>query len=112
MSYTVYDFTETLPFPREDVAHVEAAWGVCGDCSEWEGGFVVRLKDGKRFYISGWCDTTGWGCQDGTDCVELTGLGLPKLDRASWQEAVSDADWDMDPADLNQYIQTGEGKWA
>lgn len=45
----------------EDVTRVTAAWGMNGDYSEWEGGFVGQVQDGRWFYLSGWCDTTGWG---------------------------------------------------
>ena len=31
----------------------------------WTGGFVLKLKDGRFAYLTGWCDYTGWGCQDG-----------------------------------------------
>ena len=36
-------------------------------------GFVwdVRLKDGRRFHVTGWHDYTGWGCQSGAAYVEV-----------------------------------------
>lgn len=113
MSYTTYDFSETLSgcgIQREDVARVEAAWGTQGDYAEWDGGFVIRMKDGRRLYLTGWCDTTGWGCQDGTEMSELSGDELPNNPSGNWRE--SPADWDMEPADLNRFIETGEGLWA
>lgn len=27
--------------------------------------YVVKLKNGKYAYLTGWCDYTGWGCQEG-----------------------------------------------
>ena len=113
MSYTTYDFSETIAgcgIQREDIARVEAAWGRNGDMSEWDGGFVLRMKDGKRMYLTGWCDTTGWGCQDGTEVSELADDGeLPKEPAETYRDAPSD--WDIDPADLNRFVQTGEGLW-
>jgi hypothetical protein len=32
--------------------------------AQWDGGFVVSLKNGNRAILYGGCDTTGWGCQD------------------------------------------------
>ncbi len=99
--YTRYDFSETMRALGGDVAPVKVlrAWGVCGDYAEWSGGFVLLLQDGRYAYVSGWCDTTGWGCQDGVD-VEysdtLEGLGLPVYE-----------DWDEEPADLNRWLTSG-----
>lgn len=113
MSYTTYDFSETLSGSgifREEVASVEAAWGRVGDGNEWEGGFVLSMRDGRRLYISGWCDYTGWGCQDGTTLVELGGDDqLPSNPASEYADPPSD--WDMAPADLQRYIETGEGAW-
>lgn len=113
MSYTTYDFSETIAgcgIEREAIDRVEAAWGRTGDCAEWEGGFVLRMVDGRRLYLTGWCDTTGWGCQDGTNCTELQDNNeLPNDKPDEWSEPPSD--WDLAPADLNRFVKTGEGKW-
>jgi hypothetical protein len=106
MSFTTYDFSEThkgAGFPREDIERVEAAHGENGDGNEWSGGFIMRMKDGRRVYISGWCDYTGWGCQDGTN-VEVMSDDAPLPPDA-------EGEWETDPADLNRYVQTGEGGW-
>lgn len=107
MSYTTYDFSESISgagIAREDIESVEAAWGETGDYAEWSGGFVFRMRDGRRFYLTGWCDTTGWGCQDGTELAEIARDDvLPDPDNK--------VDWDMHPADLNRFVHTGEGKW-
>lgn len=34
---------------------------------------VVRLVDGRFAYFSAWCDTTGWGCQQGASDVVYAG---------------------------------------
>ena len=28
-----------------------------------------RLKDGRCYFLSAWCDYTGWDCQSGGDCA-------------------------------------------
>lgn len=82
MSYQVSDFSEcvecairdTARIRREDISAVLAAWGKgCGagddapgyrfgtSATEWVGGFLCALVDGRFAYISGWCDYTGWG---------------------------------------------------
>jgi hypothetical protein len=109
VSFTTYDFTESLSrenIDRKDIKRVVAAHGSEGDCSEWSGGFLMEMNSGKFIYITGWCDTTGWGCQDGTDRKEYEVLpDLATLEKDSLPE------WDTDPADLNKYIATGEGEW-
>lgn len=86
MSYAVGDFSECIACAIRDteaglrvtkdmIARVVAAWGKgdgMGDdaghfrysedgATEWNGGFLCALKDGRFAYISGWCDYTGWG---------------------------------------------------
>lgn len=68
MSYALDDFTESLEKVGLDPLHilcVVAAWGENGDCAEWQGGFLMRAEiEGKGrpyVYLSGWCDTSGWG---------------------------------------------------
>lgn len=85
MSYTVDDFGECLSCAirdtnedavrRERIARVIAAWGKgngMGDeaphyraaessATDWCGGFLCALVDGRFAYVSGWCDYTGWG---------------------------------------------------
>lgn len=122
--YTVDDFTESLArvsIEPAEISSVIAAWGVSMEgYGEWEGGFMLALRDGRFAYVWGWCDTTGWGCQDGAT-VEyhderpplvikrgipqhfmgyLEALGMPAT--AKWEQ-----DWDEDPADLNLWLTTG-----
>lgn len=61
--FTLEDFAETLERTElhGKVAECLRAWGSVGDYNEWDGGFLVRLTNGKVAYIEGWCDTTGWG---------------------------------------------------
>lgn len=106
MGYSTYDFTESMRIAGVkliDVDHVLAGWGnvdvdgaCCEECGgEWSGGFVVRLKDRSIATVTGWCDYTGWGCQDGA-IVEVTepGAGLPVIPKGA----------DLDPADLNECL--------
>ncbi len=104
MSYAVYDFSETLKgvgIERDSVKRVAAAWGESGTCAEWDGGFLIELNDGRWAYVSGWCDTTGWGCQDGTDVKWFD--AEPKLHDLNTK--AEPAEWENDPADCNRYVR-------
>ena len=84
MSYTVDDFSECLSCAvrdttqdvlRERIHRVLAAWGKgrgmgeepahfrasAESSTDWNGGFLCQLIDGRYAYVSGWCDYTGWG---------------------------------------------------
>ncbi len=101
--YTLSDFTESLRsvgFDESTLVSAVRSWGRSPEgFASWEGGFVLKLRDGRYAYLTGWCDTTGWGCQDGAEmrfADSLEGLGLP-----------DDVDWDHYPADLNRWINRG-----
>lgn len=122
MSYMTDDFSESLertPIAATEVERVVAAWGR-GDgmghdaghyrwseagATDWRGGFLLLLRDGTYAYVTGWCDYTGWGCQDGVevqrfdtkpDIASLTSEDIP---------APGLVDWDLDPADLNRWLK-------
>jgi hypothetical protein len=121
MSYALYDFTESLASCRRDdgesaiqnaeLVRCVAAWGQNGDYSEWSGGFLVELKSGRFAYLTGWCDTTGWGCQDGASCTFFDAPppleSLNKTDSNVVTDEGESADWDLEPADLNKWIADG-----
>lgn len=124
MSYALYDFTESLAVCRREhgVAAVQnaelvrcvAAYGDGGgndtnDYEDWYGGFLVELKNGKFAYISGWCDTTGWGCQDGAEVEYFdTKPALESLERSFYGDVGGPTSgWDLEPADLNKWIADG-----
>lgn len=48
-----------------DVAECISAGNRSGDYAETSVVAVLRMKDGRFALLTGWCDTTGWGCQDG-----------------------------------------------
>jgi hypothetical protein len=122
-SYTVYDFVESLDrskIEKDDVEKVIAAWG-SGEpigYSEWEGGFLMSMKDGRTCYLWGWCDTSGWGCQDGAEVTyDVTPddreimRGVPQhmggYIEALFGGAIADKwehEWDEDPIDLNRWL--------
>lgn len=126
-SYTVYDFAESLGIAGIDEADVKsaiAAWGYSsGEWAEWEGGFILEMKDGRFAYIWGWCDTSGWGCQDGAQ-VEYYDTEPQRIIKRSTpmhmggyiealmggKSAAWEQDWDEDPADLNLYLAGEIGK--
>lgn len=59
---------DPAPFTRADVHHIAH---IEEDSPEgygsWEGWCVVLLKDGRWACLEGWCDTSGWGCQDNAE---------------------------------------------
>lgn len=127
-AYAVYDFSESIEIAgikEADIERVIAAWGYsAGSYAEWEGGFLVSMKDGRYAYIWGWCDTTGWGCQDGAQVEfydEMPDLiikrGTPQymggyIDALSGESSEAwSQDWDEDPADLNKYLAGEIEKW-
>ena len=116
MGYTAYDFEESLkhkesPIAREQVEQVIAAWGEQGEDggAEWEGGFLLALKDGRFAHLSGICDYTGWGCQDGVSCLFYE--QQPALEELGWvfwddqpKAEPQSRRWDMEPSDLNRWL--------
>lgn len=113
--YTTSDFHETLfnstikrQIVPEDVRRVVAAWGHSPEgYGSWEGGFLLELIDGRTAYITGWCDTTGWGCQDGATVVYFDSPpDRAQFKRNEYTDELA-GPWDDDPADLNRYVQGG-----
>lgn len=104
--YSLDDFTETLNVLGNKLAIVKCikAYGQSPEGGvSWEGGFVVKLKDGRYAHISGWCDYTGWGCQDGVNvdyANKLSDLQLPTNI------------YDRNPVDLNRYLEGKINEWG
>jgi hypothetical protein len=83
---------------RENIETVHYAWGRSPEgYGSWEGGFILELKDGRFATIEGWCDTTGWGCQDGVTVTFKEDGPHP------WE--TKDLDGDPLPADLNRWVK-------
>lgn len=75
----------------------------------WEGAFVLKLADGGYAFVFGWCDTTGWGCQDDAYLYRFADHPTPEQLRAAWADEMGASDFprdgDQDPADLNRWVQ-------
>lgn len=103
--YTTYDFSESLDgagVPIGTVRRVVAAWGESPEgFASWTGGFLLELCAGGYAYVTGWCDTTGWGCQDGTE-LHLFDV-LPE--RCALPGTNASTQWDEDPEDLNLIVR-------
>lgn len=129
-AYTTYDFECTLDhYGLRDtinlkmVEKVIAAWGNGGP-SEWEGGFLVQLKDGRYAYVWGWNDYTGWGCQDGAlvefydekpDLIIKRGQPMhlgAYIASMGGNEGAWDYKWDEDPIDLNRFLAGEITAWG
>lgn len=132
MSYATEDFAESLHRVRIDPTNIEtviAAWGYGSGMgyelgtspgwseegvTDWAGGFLFRLVDGRYAYLTGWCDYTGWGCQDGATVTyfdaepALVDLGRPP-DCYNTEPLTADA-WDQSPADLNRWLKAGAAR--
>jgi len=111
MAYDLYDFTETVRIAgiREHaIQRVFAAWGESPEgYGSWNGGFLMLLKDKRVAYVHGWCDTTGWGCQDGAEVHYFDKLPdrhvLEGLSR-DYLYGSLDMDWE-DPINCNLYLE-------
>jgi hypothetical protein len=63
-----YVFAQEVTFKVEDIEYVFAEHNYSPEgYGSWNGCMVVALKDGRFGTADGWCDTTGWDCQRGTD---------------------------------------------
>ncbi len=110
--YTTCDLAcslEIVKIDREAIETVHYGWGHSPEgYGSWEGGFILELKDGRFATIEGWCDTTGWGCQDGSEVTyhdTLPEVPSGLLER-SWSDNPGRAiDADYLPADLNRWVQ-------
>ncbi len=115
MSFTRYDFEETLAIvsiAQSQIKRVLAAWGDSTEgWGEWSGGFLLKLKDGadKQYaYITGWCDTTGWGCQDGADVTYYSEEPTTDILEKVTEDFTYGDDqirWELEPTDLNRFIR-------
>lgn len=105
MAYALDDFTESLHrvgIERTAVRRVVAAWGNGPEfLNEWDGGFLMEMQDARFAYVWGWCDSSGWGCQDNAEVAYFD--IQPPLDTLPESEAGTD--WDHDPADLNLWLR-------
>jgi hypothetical protein len=66
------------PF-ADEIERVDAYWCTYGDLSETNVAALLALAGGSWAALVSWCDTTGYGCQDGTDWTV----------RATREEAIS-----------------------
>lgn len=108
MAYACYDFSESISranVGRDQIERVRAAFGHSPEGGgSWEGGFVFKMKDGRWGYLTGWCDYTGWGCQDGIEMTWLdTEPDLATLKQNQWNDTRQE--WDLDPVDLNRFVR-------
>ena len=124
VSYARDDATESVAIcglKRADIAVCLAGWGAGNEDepgnggTDWTGGFLFKLRDGRFAYVTGGNDCTGWGCQDEAylviypraqpsldDCVDATRAFMYLSDDTI-------PVWDVHPADINRWIETGEG---
>ena len=131
MAYTVDDFAESLARVRLAPGAIARVVSACGHSPEgyasWAGAFVLLLRDGRLVALTGWCDTTGWGCQDVANLAtldvappaaagQLSAAWLATAARVSSAALLAHASpwidgllpdgeqWDAEPADLNRWL--------
>lgn len=118
MAYDLYDFTESIRIAginEHSIARVYAAWGESPEGgSSWQGGFLMLLKDKRAAYVQGWCDYTGWGCQDGAEVHYFDSLP----EKAALAQLVEDflyirhpIDWE-NPINCNLYLEGKIDRWG
>ncbi len=56
-------YTGSISFSTSMIAKIHRAVEGENDGDSWE--CVGELHDGRWFFLTAWCDYTGWGCQDG-----------------------------------------------
>lgn len=75
-------------FTREDVEEVIGITVGENDGEPWE--VAGRLRDGRWFFLTAWCDYTGWDCQAGgqawvaDDRDSLIQFGITAVTRERW----------------------------
>jgi hypothetical protein len=113
--YCTNDFEESLKQVHLEAKPVKVikAWGRAEDADvcchmDWSGGFVMELANGRYAYLSGWCDYTGWGCQDGAEIITADSLDALDIPGKHYENDIA---WDENPADLNKWIADEMPAW-
>lgn len=73
-----YCFQHNCSLEPKDILTVLAQ--VPGEADGFSWHWVIEMKDGKFFYVTGCCDYSGWGCSDWGEAKEAkTALQAAKL---------------------------------
>ena len=86
-----------------------AAWSRESDSGAWEGGFLLRLRDGVYVYLTGWCGDEGWGVQDGAAAIvyaeepQWPDPGFFKVPK-HLAKRMGVPEWDEDTVELDRYV--------
>src|SRR5260370_21478284 len=110
-SSLVFEFAQTLVgldepthgLTHRDIARVEAAWGYIDGEFYWMGGFIVSLRDGRRAYLEGFCDSDELAV-GATVRVELLPRDAPH-DSGAPQVGGRTLPWEPAPERLNEYLR-------
>jgi hypothetical protein len=107
----VFEFVQTLVgldalnhgLTYQDIARVEAAWGYIDGDFYWMGGFIVSLRDGRRAYLEGFCDSD--------ELAVGAAVNVDMLQRDTPHEGVArrvggrSLPWELAPQRLNEYLR-------
>jgi len=105
-----YNFMQTLlridsrryGFAPGDIETVEALWSSYGEDILWEGGYVLRLRDGRRLYVESYSGAGDWA-DDASVAVEALAAGLryPLLGKDHFQTLFG---WQDSPDEVNEFL--------
>ena len=117
-AYDLYDFIESAKIAgvmEHAIEKALAGWGYSPEGGgSWNGGFLLKLKNDSYAYIHGWCDYTGWGCQDGSEVhffsEEPNKEALEKLSHEYFYAVEERIDWD-EPINVNRYLNGEIDQW-
>jgi hypothetical protein len=110
-SSLVFEFVQTLVgldamnpgLTHKDIDLVEAAWGHIDGDFYWMGGFIVSLRDGRRAYLEGFCDSDELAV-GATVRVEMLPHDTPH-ESVARQVGSRSLPWEMAPQRLNEYLR-------
>ena len=110
-SSLVFEFVQTLVgldtlnhgLTHQDIVRVEAAWGYIDGDFYWMGGFVVSLRDGRRAYLEGFCDSDELAV-GATVRVQILPRDAP-LESVARLVGGRTSPWESAPERLNEYLR-------
>lgn len=108
------EFVETLKrideevhgIAAEDIETVELAFGYSDLMDEfWAGGFIVRLRDGRRAFLGSSYGPGGWKPKD-KPTVEIVPTDLPRSGfKPEWLPDKRGDAWEENPDGINEFLK-------
>jgi hypothetical protein len=91
----------------EDIETVELAFGYSDLMDEfWAGGFIVRLRDGRRAFLGSSYGPGGWKSSD-KPTVEMVVADLPRSEfKPEWLPDKRGDAWEENPNGINEFLKS------